>query len=304
MLADNHCVGCVLNQVIRVCEYAGVNQGRKDLIFKKALQRAAEIDLKKMSSPEFAEKIYRVFSDISGEKDPYEKLRKEQNDLILDKIDFFREKIRDSSDPLKKSAIYSLTGNIIDYGAVRLFNPGELFQHFDDVQLSIDDYTEFRRRLRKGGKILIIGDNAGEAVFDRLFIEEMRRFNPSVTIVYGVRSAPAINDMLEEDARYIGLDKVAEVVKTGSTFAGTDISKSTKQFQKIYHNADIVISKGQGNFETLEEEGRDILFILKVKCEVVARHANLKLGSRLFAFNNTLKAGRVNPTGKAGKLGF
>ena len=102
--------------------------------------------------------------------------------------------------------------------------------------------------------------------------------------------------LLEEDARYIGLDKVAHVIKTGSTFAGTDISKSTKQFQKIYHDADIVISKGQGNFETLEEEGRDILFILKVKCDVVARHANLELGSLLFAFNNTLKAGRVNPT--------
>ena len=304
MLSDNYCVGCVLNQVIRVCEYTGLDQGKKDLIFKEALQKAGEIDYKKMSSPEFAEKIYRLFSDISGERDPYKKLRKEQNDLILDKIDFFREKIRKSPDPLKKSAVYSLIGNIIDYGAVRLFDPDELFQQFDDVRLSIDDYAEFRRRLRGEKKLLIIGDNAGEAVFDRLFIEEMRRFNPAVTIVYGVRSAPAINDMLEKDARYIGLDKVAEVVKTGSTFAGTDISKSTKQFQKIYHDADIVISKGQGNFETLEEEGRDILFILKVKCEVVARHANLELGSLLFAFNNTLKAGRVNPTGKAGKLGF
>lgn len=290
MLSDNNCVGCVLNQVIRVCEYTGLDQDKKDLIFKKALRRAGEIDYKKMSSPEFAEKIYRLFSDISGEKDPYKKLRKEQNDLILNKIDFFLEKIRNSPDPLKKSAIYSLIGNIIDYGTMRLFDPDELFQQFDDVRLSIDDYAEFRRRLREGGQLVIIGDNAGEAVFDRLFIEEIRRFNPAVTIVYGVRSAPAINDMLEEDARCIGLDKVAQVIKTGSTFAGTVISKSTEEFQKIYHNANIVISKGQGNYETLEAEDRDILFILKVKCEVVARHANLELGSLLFAFNRTLKA--------------
>ncbi|MCK5055372.1 MAG: DUF89 family protein [Candidatus Aminicenantes bacterium] len=290
MLSDNNCVGCVLNQVIRVCEYTGVDQDKKDLIFKKALQKAGEIDYKKMSSPEFAEKIYRLFSDISGEKDPYKKLRKEQNDLILNKIDFFREKIRNSPDPLKKAAIYSLMGNIIDYGAVRLFDPDELFQRFDDVLLSIDDYAEFRRRLPGGKKLVIIGDNAGEAVFDRLFIEEIRRFNPAVTIVYGVRSAPAINDMLEEDARYIGLDKVAEVIKTGSTFAGTVISKSTEKFQNIYQSADIVISKGQGNFETLEAEDRDILFMLKVKCDVVARCANLELGSLLFAFNRTLKA--------------
>jgi uncharacterized protein with ATP-grasp and redox domains len=93
-----------------------------------------------------------------------------------------------------------------------------------------------------------------------------------------------------EDARYIGIDKVADVLETGSTFAGTIVSKSTAEFQRIYNNVDIIISKGQGNFETLENENKDILFILKIKCEAAARCANMALGSLIFGFNNTLKS--------------
>lgn len=289
MFSDNQCIVCILNQVLRVCDVTGIENEKKDIIFKKALQKAVQVDYKHMSSPEFAEKIYRIFSHISGENDPYKKLRKNQNDLILDNIDFFRKNIGDSPDPLRTSAVYSLLGNIIDYGTASLFDPGELFQQFENIHLTIDDYPEFKGRLKDGGTLLIIADNAGEAVFDLLFIEEIRRLYPGSKIFYGVRSAPAINDILKEDARYIGIDKVARVLETGSTFAGTIVSKSTAEFQRIYKRADIVISKGQGNFETLEKENKDILFILKVKCEVVARYANFDNGSLLFAFNSTLK---------------
>lgn len=293
MLSNNNCVMCVLNQIIRVCDFSGVEEEKKDLIFKKSLQKAGQIDYKRMTSPEFAEKIYDIFTKISGEEDPYKKLRKEQNDLVLEKIDFFRERINHSSDPLQTSAVYSLLGNIIDYGAVRLFDTNEIFGQYENIQLSINDYAEFRRRLRGGKKVLIIGDNAGEAVFDRLFIEEIKKCNPGVKIYYGVRSTPAINDILEEDARYIGLDKVAQVLETGSTFAGTVVSRTTKEFQEVYHSADMIIAKGQGNFETLEPEDKDILFIFKVKCEVVARQSSLELGSLIFAFNSTLKKATI-----------
>jgi uncharacterized protein with ATP-grasp and redox domains len=275
--------------VLRVCDVTGIESEKKDLVFKKALQKALRVDYKHTSSPEFAEKIYRIFSDISGEKDPYKKIRKTQNDLILDHIDFFRQEIEKSTDPLRTAAVYSLMGNIIDYGTASLFDPGTLFQQYENIHPTIDDYPEFVRRLTDGGTVLIIADNAGEAVFDLLFIEEIRKLYPDSIIFYGVRSAPAINDVLAEDARYIGIDKVATVVETGSTLAGTIVAKSTAEFRRIYDRANIVISKGQGNFETLEQENKDILFALKVKCEVVARYTNLEYGSLLFAFNSTLK---------------
>ncbi len=285
MFLENYCIVCVLNQIIRLCDFSGIDGEQKDRVFKEALKKAGGIDYEQMTSPQFAEKLYDVFTEVTGEKDPYKKLRKEQNDMVLDKLDFFREKISSAADPLYCAAIYALAGNIIDYGTDRLFDPDEIFCRFENIELAVNDYEEFKKRLQKGKKLLILGDNAGEAVFDRLFIEEIRTFNPAVEIFYGVRSKPAINDILKEDAEYIGLDKVAFVLETGSTFAGTVISKSTEEFQKIYHSADIIISKGQGNFETLEGADEDILFVFKVKCAVVARHMNLPLGSLLFAFN-------------------
>lgn len=288
MFLENYCVVCILNQIIRLCDFSGIDEKQKDRVFKEALKRAGRIGYEHTTSPQFAEKLYDVFTEVTGDKDPYKKLRKEQNDMVLDKIDFFREKINTAEDPLKCASIYALAGNIIDYGADRLFDPDELFRRVEDIRLTVNDYDEFKNRLQKGKKLLILGDNAGEAVFDRLFIEEIKKFNPAVQVFYGVRSKPAINDIIKEDAEYIGLDKEGVVFETGSTFAGTVISQSTKEFQDIYYNADMVISKGQGNFETLEGAAEDILYIFKVKCAVVARYMNLPLGSLLFAFNRNL----------------
>lgn len=293
MLAKKECVLCIMNQILRTASHLNIEPEKEDLIFRKCLEKSARIDRHGMTAPEFAEEIYGILTSIAGVKDPYRELRKKQNDLVMDRIDFFRGEIEKASDPLLKAGLYSLLGNIIDYGAATIFNIDGLFSPFRKIETAFNDYEKLKSRLMVASNLLIIGDNAGEAVFDRLFMEQIKKVNPRVDISYGIRSGPAINDVLKEDAIYVGIPQVARVVETGSTCAGTVVGKLDPGFRAIYDSADVVISKGQGNFETLEEEEqRDIFFILKVKCEPLARHLNLETGALLFAFGKTIKGSR------------
>lgn len=287
MKTDRHCVICILNQLLRVADFLELEEEKKDLIIQKGLKKAAQIQFNQITSPEFSEQLYTVVTEISGEPDPYKTLRHEQNRMVMDKLDIFRQAISKSPDPLLTAGYYALLGNIIDYGGVRIFDTEEIFKQMHDIRITVNDYPEFKKRLENADRLLILADNAGEAVFDGLFIEEIKRFKPGIEVYYAVRSGPAINDVIMEDAEYIGLHKVATIIESGSTCAGTIVSRGTEQFKSIYYSSDIIISKGQGNFETLEHEPEDILFIFKVKCDVVSEYTGIELGSLVFAFKET-----------------
>ena len=289
MIMDKKCVLCILNQILRVSDYLKLEKSKADLIFKGVLKKVSNMNFSNITSPEFSEKVYDIFNEVLDEKDPYKRLRKEQNDMVLDRIDFFRNKIKNSSDPLFVSGLYSLVGNVIDYGSEEILDTNEIFGKVDSIKIVVNDYTKFKKCLKRGKRLLIIADNAGEAVFDMLFIERIKIFNPGIEVHYGVRSKPAINDVLKEDAEYIGLNRVASILETGSTFAGTVISRSTEKLKNVYYNSDIIVSKGQGNFETLEGEPENIFYVFKVKCDVVARYVHLDYGSLVMAFGNTIK---------------
>lgn len=288
MQTNRQCVVCVLNQLLRAADYLNLEPDKKDSVLQEALKKAAGIPFQTLTSPEFSEKLYEVVVEISGEPDPYKTLRQQQNQLVMEQVDVFRDKIKNSPDPLLTAAYYALLGNIIDYGGVRIFDTDEIFKECETIHITVNDYPEFKRRLEKAGQLLILGDNAGEIVFDRLFIEEIKRFKPRLEIFYGVRSKPAINDVIMEDAEYAGIHEVAHVLETGNTCAGTLVSKGTEAFKDIYYRADMIISKGQGNFETLEKEPEDILYMFKVKCDIVAKYIDLPLDSLVLAFKNTL----------------
>ncbi len=290
MLMRSECVVCILNQIIRTGEYLELDPKVCENIFKSSLKKSYESDYSELTPPVFSEKVYKVLTDFTGILDPYKKLRKEQNDLILNNIDFFREKINNSKDPFFTSVFYSLLGNVIDYGGVEIFNTDQIFKDIKGLEPTINDYKILIEDLKKSELLLIISDNAGEAVFDMLFMEQIKLKYPEINIVYGVRSGPAINDIIKEDAEYIGIGDFAEIVETGSTYAGTVIGDSDKRFIEIYNSSDIVISKGQGNYETLEtEKGKDIFFIFKVKCKIVAEHSGLPLNSFVMGYKSSFK---------------
>jgi len=288
MLMKAECVTCILNQVIRITDHLGVGEVEKDTIFKLALDLSSKLDYTSYLPPLYSEKLYDSVSDYTGVRDPYKQIRREQNDLIIKNRSFFMKKIVDSSDPIFMSLYYSLLGNIIDYGGVELFSVDNLFETNDPEMITINDYKQLYENLKLADSLLVIADNAGEAVFDMMFLEQVKKIKPEMELFYGVKSGPAINDVLKDDALYIGINKYAKIIETGATYAGTVVTESQSKFKKIFLNSDIVISKGQGNFETLESErSRDIFFVFKVKCKVVSKFSGLGQGALVMGYRNT-----------------
>lgn len=128
--------------------------------------------------------------------------------------------------------------------------------------------------MREAKTVLYLADNAGEIVFDRVFIEE---FCDNRKVIFAVRDKPAINDALMEDAIFCGIDKVAQVVSSGIDAPGTILKYCLDEFLKIFRQADLIISKGQGNFESLSQEKKPIFFLFMVKCPVIAKEIGCKM---------------------------
>ncbi len=286
------CIVCVLNQIQRLCQLLDCDERLTRNVFIQAARKISEMDFFSMTAPEFAEYIYDIFTEESGNRDPYKELRKSQNEMVLNQIDYFRKQIERSPDPLYMAIFYALLGNIIDYGNQELYNPDILFKKYHDISITLNDFPVFREKYLVSNKILVVADNAGEAVFDFLLLEEMKRLNPRACLFYAVRSKPAINDVLKLDAESIGIDRYATILESGSTFAGTRLHRANDIFKSVYYSADLVISKGQGNFETLETEPENILFVFKVKCATVAKHIGLKNGDLIMAFRDTIRNSR------------
>ncbi|MBN2016988.1 MAG: DUF89 family protein [Candidatus Cloacimonetes bacterium] len=228
-----------------------------------------------MTSPEIGEFIYGRMREISGVADPYKDIKNQSTDEALELVPFCKEIIAKSSDPLFTAIKMAIAGNMIDFAIHHEVDIQAEIESIVHKELTINDYETFQKRLSSSKTILYIGDNAGESVFDRLLIEQLH----DKKIYFGVRGAPVINDVIEEDAIHAGIDKVAHIVSSGSAVPGTILSKCSKEFQELFQLADMVISKGQGNYEGLSDEKREIFFLLRVKCEVIAKHIGITVGS-------------------------
>ena len=178
----------------------------------------------------------------------------------------------------------AIAGNIIDFGVKNNVNVRHELkkilaqEHLSARKRSLFHYAQFRRSLRRAGNILYLADNAGETVFDRILIEEIRSQWPGARIEYAVKARPVINDALAEDAYACGIDKVARVVSNGADAPGTVLPLCSREFRQKFRRADMVISKGQGNFESLSNEKRLVFFLFMVKCPVVARETGCTMG--------------------------
>jgi len=228
--------------------------------------------------PSFAERVYDAIAAITGNNDPFVAEKKQANELALGLEPRFREILSSVPDPLLAAVKFSIAGNSMDLGVVREYGDvGSLAEAMLASPLGIDDYTAFRRSLSHAGHVLMVGDNNGEIVFDRLLIEEMRKVR-DCRFTYVVRGRPVINDITMEDAREVGIDRIAEVVDSGAGAPGLLLSACSKEVRDRFLSADMVVSKGQGNYESLSNAPRDVFFLLMVKCQVVSRDLHAPVG--------------------------
>ena len=173
----------------------------------------------------------------------------------------------------------AIAGNAIDLGAQEEYgNVNTIVEESLSCTLNFDDYKRFKQSIKNASSILYVGDNAGEVVFDRILIEQIESIN-SNQIVYVVRGKPIINDATIDDAVRIGLDKVANVISSGSDAPAIILSQSSPELNDIYDAADVIIAKGQGNYESLCDGPGNIFFFFKVKCPVIARDSGYDVGT-------------------------
>ena len=231
-----------------------------------------------LSPPENAVGLYALFADILSNNDPFAQVKQEGNSFALAVQEEVEQRIQSAEDSLRAAIRVAIAGNIIDYGALHEFDAATMLQECFDRPFAWDDYSFLLEALqsRINSKILYLCDNCGEIVFDGLFIKELNTLGCQVTAA--VREAPIINDATLEDAHACGLDKICTVISNGTSCPGTPLESCSVEFKKSFQDADLIISKGMGNFETLSEVSAPIFFLFTVKCNQVARHLTARQG--------------------------
>jgi hypothetical protein len=218
---------------------------------------------------------------MTGVDDPYRQAKDRLNQLALELIPPFRARVKADSDSLKMAVRLAIAGNIMDMGVIGNLTEAEVRQTMDQALHApfFGEMDKFRQAIDEAQSILYLADNAGEIAFDRLLIEQL--LPKQITLV--VRGAPIINDVTLIDAQTVGLDKMVEVIDNGSDAPGTILSDCSPEFRRRFAEADLIIAKGQGNFETLSGESGNLFFLFKVKCPMVADLLKQPVGMQMLA---------------------
>ncbi len=268
------CIPCIIDQTIKIARQLTQDEEKQELLLQKVLVTLSNISYQQ-SPPYLGREAHRVIRRVLDNHDPFLKLKREFNQVVRKLYPSLRDKVSSSSDPFACAIRLAIAGNIIDFGPGHHF---ELMKTIDQVLLknpAIDDTESLKKDLEKASVILYLGDNAGETFFDKILIEQM----PPAEIYYGVRGSPVINDATSEDAYYAGLDQVAKIVSNGSDAPGTILEDCSEEFKNIFERADLVIAKGHGNYETLNEvKGKKFYFLLMVKCKIIGRDLGCSVG--------------------------
>ena len=231
------------------------------------------------TNPYLATKIHRLAREKLNIHDLYREEKFQANQLLLEHYYEWKSLVATSQNPFQMAAKLAVIGNIIDYGAHSV-NEDILTQikSLTSNELAVDNTSELFDRIKSADSILYLGDNAGEIVFDKLFIETMA--HPNVT--FAVRGHPVINDITMDDVKQVGIDKLCKIITNGYDAPSTLLEHCSDEFMQAFNSADLIISKGQGNFEGLMNEKRDnLFFMLMAKCNPIATMLGVKKGDML-----------------------
>jgi hypothetical protein len=273
------CIPCFFNQVLASGKLLGLPPESIKQIMDEVGDELKRFPLD-MTPPAMAYHIQRLFVEKSGEEDPYRSVKIMSNTQALAVIDDLRRIVKESQNPLKTAVKLACAGNIIDYGAFPngIDVQGEITRILEQSQdaegeeaSSLFEFDTFKQSLHSAKRLMYIGDNAGEIVFDRVLLETIAKAFPQLELYYVTRGQPILNDALVKDALDCGLDSVATIVSSGSKTPGLILSDADPEFLRLYDGADLIISKGQGNYEALSQAEGPIFFLFIIKCEVLRR---------------------------------
>ena len=274
MKTQFECIPCIINSYLRLVETDVIPESRQEPILRKLLKYLSRVDYDQ-SPPMLGRMLQRMIRESLKNPDPYHQLKQNYNHMILDLYPSFKEMVDSSKDPFDTALRLAIAGNVIDFGAKYQFDILDNINRVMAHKLAIDDSCFLRDELEHAQTLLYIGDNCGEIVLDKLFLETVDV--PQKYFV--VRESPVINDITLDDAKMTGMDKTAMVITTGDDSPGAVWETASKEFRDHFINADVVISKGQGNLEGLIDVPHDHLyFLLVTKCDLIAERIGTKRG--------------------------
>jgi len=279
------CIPCFFRQAIDAMRILGLEETRQKELIDEFSRALPGLPLT-MTPPEIARFTNKLLQKYAKSDDVYFQVKRKSNETALKLYDRLKEKVNSSEDYLSTAVEIAIIGNIIDYGAknqlevdkeleAMLINPNGIIKQ---EKKRIFNYNKFKDVMGLAKTILYLADNAGETVFDRILLEEIKRIDNNKKIIYAIKDKPVLNDALAEDALFCGIDRYAEIISSGCDAPGTVLSLCNKEFLALYESADMIISKGQGNFEALSSSVRPLFFLFMVKCAVVAKHVDCFIG--------------------------
>lgn len=250
-----------------------------------AIRKIMDDHIKDDSSPYMALRFAQAYERFFGPAESYAPIRKQYNDLVLSMEDAIRTNIEASEDPLFSALIYSRTGNYIDFAAMDHVEPETLIRLLEETQADAHDhktYASFLNQCGNAESFLLLADNCGEIVLDRLMLEQLHKRFPKLKLTVMVRGGEVVNDAVMEDAEYAGIPSLARVITCGSATGGVVPALMSAEAKAAMDEADVILAKGQGNYEGLYGEGWHIFYLLLCKCEMFAQRFNVPRMTGMF----------------------
>lgn len=273
------CLPCMLRQALEASRMTTKDPELQEKIMVDTVKIIAEY--KKYScAPHMCTAIHQIVKKHTGVEDPYTHIKERDIKAAKKIYPQLREFLQKKENSLYWALKTAATGNIIDAALYNDVNVAGCFEKELEKEFSICDIDIFAEKLKTAKRLLIIGDNAGETVFDRILAEHLQ----DVDIIYAVRSEPILNDATIEDAYASGLDNCTTIISTGCNTPGVIIEQCSTEFLKVFNSVDIVLSKGQGNYEALSDQNREMFFLLKAKCPMIAERLSVSLNDYVFMF--------------------
>lgn len=265
----------------------------KKLEFMKNVFKIISMAEKGDTSPYINAKIMRILNKKFNIGDAYRDIKKEYNNLLISMEEEILKSVHGSEDKLLSALKYAMVGNFIDFGAMDKIDVNELkklIENADKQEIDIKEYNRFLKELKDTKKIAYICDNAGEIVLDKIFIKVINEIYPHIITDVIVRGKYTYNDATVIDAEEVGLTDMVNVIGNGIDIPGTQLNKISPESKKIIDNADLIISKGQGNFETLFGCGKNIYYIFLCKCDLFTKRFNIERFKGVFANERSIKS--------------
>lgn len=279
MKLDFNCITCNINQVIKVADLFNMETNKKEKMMREVLQYLSNADYSKCN-PEVFRGTWDIILKYVESDNPYSDIKKYYNIEILKMTEEIVKLIENSKDKFNTALKIAITGNLIDFAAKHEFDLEMLKKkivNIKELNLTVDDSKILYERLKSAKSIMYLGDNSGEICLDKLFIKYIKNEFPNINVYFGVRGKTIVNDVSLEDAQIVGIHEVANVIENGDGSLGTVIERVSDEFREKFYDADVIIAKGQGNYESLSEiDKKNIFHLFMAKCENVSNSLGIK----------------------------